>query len=553
MTINFGSGFIRIPVSWTELKDIVQRKSIPVQYVTQEDTYCIFAIDSVLVYVSNIYTGTIPDGVTFTQVENDADKEDFENNFQTSANLPLSYRSSLGDTATAAAKGLGNFVPDPSNNPYQPSADERVSLYVDGEGSLVTRSNILTDEGSFRDEFSGTSLETVLTGDVTVLADSSIISGSGCLFTEELNREFYIRPVGYDSDSWKGIIRVPNNDLGQIEETYSIDISGSFEKTKWIARTEVSGAYTVTSSILSLTVDGSNGSSATVSRAGDYCPIYCKIKCQLSDRNNNQEAYLGFVNDITDQTIKILAYFSGTDNATIKFISSYSGIDEETEETDVVLPVGLTTAQFLQSGIYFNGPTANFTINDIVVAKHGNHLPNMYQDMELVAGIHNLDSTVSASLNIDTFFFSNQNKIEIANSFQEPIAVIVKEDLHTITAKLDTDTTTSDQIILSYTVPNNKIFYIVGYSFSASGTANAAPVKIGKNDISTEPVAPGEINSNLFRVFNWTVASIGTNVEVDYGSNPRKFAASGDVVKFAVTPDAALSTTWRVSLDFVLR
>jgi hypothetical protein len=173
--------------------------------------------------------------------------------------------------------------------------------------------------------------------------------------------------------------------------------------------------------------------------------------------------------------------------------------------------------------------------------------------MEIVAAIKN-ETTASNSTKLlfDSIYFSNQNQLQIASSFTEPVPIIVREDLHTLTGKTTTNTTTSDQIILSYTVPSGKVFYLLGYCVSVEGGADANPLKIGRNDISSEPGVSGSVDSNLFRVFN-IPSTMSTPLEIDFGGNPRRIAAEGDEVKVAVTPSSNVSTTWRVSLDYTLR
>lgn len=552
--IEFGSGFIQIPLTWDTFRDVSVAKALPIQFITTPTTYEVFSIDTILVYRTTIFTGTVPDVADVDQDTNDGFKSDFEDNFKDDANKPLSYRSSLGDVAAASAKGLGGFTPDPDNNPYQPFSDERVSLYVDGEGSLVTRGGVLTDEGSFRDEFSGNSLETTLSGTIQFVSNSIEFSGVNTDFTTNLNRDDYIRLVGGDVNSWRHVVRVPDDLSGEIDTPYTGSVlSGSYQKTKWLARSGSNGAQVVTSSYLKLNVSTSNGSYSNISRDGDFPPIYCRIVAKLNTRSNNQFAFLGFQDDITNAQSQAIVYFDGTDNTKIKFRTSPTSDPTELQESIITLPVGFDTTDYLEYQIHVTPSNASLAVNDIFLARHRDHLPGIYEPSQLVAGIKNTGTTTTGSLCIDTFLFSNQDQIEIVNNFQDPIPIIVKEDLHTVTSTLTTSTTTADQVILSYTVPTGKTFHIVGYSIAANGTANALPIKIGKNDVSTEPAAPGTLDSNIFRVFNWMVSSVGSNTEVDYGSNPRKFASAGDIFKVTVTPSGLLSTTWRVSVDFVLR
>jgi hypothetical protein len=74
-------------------------KSLGLQYEDEGTFYSLFAVDSPIVYASVIYKVTLPDFVSasYTQVQNDADKADFENNYKATANGRLT--TALSGTA----------------------------------------------------------------------------------------------------------------------------------------------------------------------------------------------------------------------------------------------------------------------------------------------------------------------------------------------------------------------------------------------------------------------------------------------------------------------
>ena len=150
-------------MSWTQLKSVVLGRNFKLQYDESDSAYELFAIDDKVVFLTLLFKSSVPDE-SYDQTQNDLDLSDFETNYKIDSNSAIIKTSVSGVAGQAPAKGLGGFVPDPTNNPYQPGPDEIVSLYVDGEGSLVTRGGALTDEGSIRDDFTGSSLEIDLTG-----------------------------------------------------------------------------------------------------------------------------------------------------------------------------------------------------------------------------------------------------------------------------------------------------------------------------------------------------------------------------------------------------
>jgi len=76
-----GNGLIRIDYSWTQLKSIVAAKRLSLQYEESSNAYELFALDGSIAYVARIFTGSVPDS-SYSQVQNDADKSDFETNYK---------------------------------------------------------------------------------------------------------------------------------------------------------------------------------------------------------------------------------------------------------------------------------------------------------------------------------------------------------------------------------------------------------------------------------------------------------------------------------------
>jgi len=95
MSITLGSGLIQINRDWAGFKSVVASKSLSMQYEDTGSQYEIFAIDSMIVYTTIIYTGTVPTGAGITQVDNDNNKSDFETNFKPFANQPLTPNSNV--------------------------------------------------------------------------------------------------------------------------------------------------------------------------------------------------------------------------------------------------------------------------------------------------------------------------------------------------------------------------------------------------------------------------------------------------------------------------
>lgn len=79
---------IEINVTWEQLKEISANKKIRIQYYECEEKYCIFAIDSVILYKTEIFKN--PTNVIGLNAELEIQKlNDFVQNYKEKANRPL--------------------------------------------------------------------------------------------------------------------------------------------------------------------------------------------------------------------------------------------------------------------------------------------------------------------------------------------------------------------------------------------------------------------------------------------------------------------------------
>ena len=553
MSITINSNVL-ITSNWTNFKEIAYiTKNLPIQYDDDGEMYSIFTFDGgSIAYQCIIWKALVPNGISdggYTQEQNDNDKYDFETNYKSQSNKSIIKLSATGVAGYAAAKGLGGFAPSPTNNPYEPDPDELVSLYADGEGSLMTRGAVLTDEGSMRDDFTGNSLYTNLTGTLNFTNGSNLVSGTDTLFTSELSRDFYIKLDGYN-DYYK-VVRAPTDTSVYISEPFGSEtISSSAKKTRWIELNAGTspGNVSVSSSKVAISSGTSNDCSTILHREGDYLPLLSTWILSVSQRIENQTIFFGLRDGYDDPNMYCDILLTGTDNKKITFRSAWNK-DEQLSE--ISLPSGLNTSQSLRYKIDVSTDYCALLINGVLVVRHDNHVPDPYIDLELCCGIVNSADVSNTNVAIDTVFFSNQDQVQISSAFVSPIPIITKEDQHTLIGKLITSSTDENQVIISHTVPNDRVLYVIGYRIENEGDLDASVLKIGKNDISSEPSSPGLIDNSLFRVFS--LDSRSSTGEVDFGANPRKLGVGGDVIKVAVSPSGNLRSIWHVAIDFVLR
>lgn len=79
---------IDIILTWEKLKQICQSKKIRIQYYEGQDKYCVFAIDSIIVYRTEIFKQ--PQNFIGLDVDLEIQNlQDFESNYKDKANRPL--------------------------------------------------------------------------------------------------------------------------------------------------------------------------------------------------------------------------------------------------------------------------------------------------------------------------------------------------------------------------------------------------------------------------------------------------------------------------------
>jgi len=113
-------------------------------------------------------------------------------------NVVVNRQDTLEDSSPGIAAigvGTGSYVPCPCEHHPHPERDEAETLTLDAQANLRTRSLVLTDEGTFRDDFSG-DLITQISGQCSFTNGSDRIIGTGTAFLTEINSDCHLGPDG---------------------------------------------------------------------------------------------------------------------------------------------------------------------------------------------------------------------------------------------------------------------------------------------------------------------------------------------------------------------
>jgi hypothetical protein len=330
------------------------------------------------------------------------------------------------------AEGNGPVI---ANVPINSSSYPDPSTYYDGTraelnqdvfGNLQTRGPVLTDEISFRVDFdadyytNGTNLFKALTGTIDWTNNATNITGIGTAFTTELLQGSYIKKQTDADTLWVQIDYVVNDTTLILATPYQgTTATATGYQAKFKQQTN-GGSATVSNSVLALTANNGNNNFAYIEKQGDYLPFNVEFKANVSQRVANQISFFGLQKNTGISDIKeALIVFDGTVNTQIKCRTRSSSAAADTEETTITLPNGATTATNQIYKIDISGNQVTFLVNDIVVAIHRTHIPGAYDDLKLTGRIYNTTGgTGNGTLSIDYIWFSNNNRIEISNSYR---------------------------------------------------------------------------------------------------------------------------------------
>jgi hypothetical protein len=239
----------------------------------------------------------------------------------------------------------GSWVPATPATYFGLMRGDKAPLLLGADGTLQTYSMVLTDAGSFRDDFPGTSLVTALAGTVTFTNGSTAVSGSACAFTTEVTRFDLIHLQGHAEGTYAVILNVVDDNNLVLAEAYAgADGTGTAEKSSWDPHTGSGGSISVSSSLCSLASGTTSGENTSITRGADYGPLEKTIRFSVSQRIANQTIRMGFADDFVNPNLEAAIELTGTDNTQITLVTRSDNTVNGVESVTVTLPNSLTTA-----------------------------------------------------------------------------------------------------------------------------------------------------------------------------------------------------------------
>lgn len=324
------------------------------------------------------------------------------------ASLPVALASDQTlEVGGLTVDSYAGYSPDPNSPPGDPT-----TLHTDPSDNLMVRGQVLTDEGSFRDDFSGSSLETSLTGTLTFNGTTTVM-GVGTAFLSELNTDSYIRRSTDPNTALALVAQVISDTELELAVPYAgTSGSGAGVSYRWIPEIPVGGSISVAGSVASLVQNTTNGSIVCVQREGDYLPFTMLATLSVSQRIANQQTIIGFQDTPHAPEEQAVFVFDGTDNTKVKCRSSWAS--DSIQETTVSIPSSGLSSSYQVYEIDQQADRVRFRINGIEVALHATHLPGPYTPMQQVAYIENTGTPGSATtLSIDAIYFQNRDVLSL--------------------------------------------------------------------------------------------------------------------------------------------
>jgi len=298
-----------------------------------------------------------------------------------------------------------------------PDAIEVVESSFDTGGALVTRSAILTDEGTYRINFANTSLA-VSIGTITSIV-GNIITGSG-FSTVDVHLKDYFKLNADPETSWRQIKSVDSDTQITLYDNYVGGSSGDGSISLVQPLTGAGATITVLNGQGIITAGTTNNAVSFLNRSVDYGPLVFRTRLSISQRIVNQNIIIGLSEG--SATPRWFARFRcdgavSTVNTAIICESARNPTTApsvaETESTTVTIPNGGNTSQFLEYRIEQLSESVRFYINNILVTEHTKSMPSPYDFMASGIRIENVGVPASSTIiTINYVTTKNHNKIE---------------------------------------------------------------------------------------------------------------------------------------------
>jgi hypothetical protein len=314
---------------------------------------------------------------------------------------------------------MQNYEPAQGAQSIDNTNGPTANVQLDPDSQLMTRGTVLTDEGSKRDDFGeeGALVQT-LTGTITVVNGSKVVTGAGTSFLSQVEENDYIK-VSTDSETyWAQVFQTNSNTSITLVSGYGgssqAGVTGVY--TDWPSITTGSGmTATEASSLMTIATGVNSGDQKILYRVFDYQPVTIIGRFYLSQMIANQVFTFGLADSPSSPGHYVTVSFSGTDPSKVNFNTGCTSNAAYEQTGTYTIPNGLVTS-YNTYQIDLNSNQALLTINNVVVASFNYHIPYLYTPLNAFFSAQNTGVPAgSTNFILDWVQMSNYDEINITS------------------------------------------------------------------------------------------------------------------------------------------
>lgn len=317
------------------------------------------------------------------------------------------------------ALSTGSFWPS-VQGAYAHDLNEEARLKVDGLGNLRIRGPVTTDEGSLREDFSGSALAVTLTGTAIFTANGLIVTGIGTKFLSELEGLSAIKLVSDANAAWAPIECIKGDTILHLADPYAGSSStGAVHASPVEYELGTGGTISVANSLLTIGAGTTINSQSRAFLYLDYGPIVMSATASISQRIANQTAYLGLQEEGASPSSFARFRFTGTSNNVVIFETAgvrkgQTPAAADIESTTITYPYNTSAVQ-QKYRIEVQIDRVQAYLDDVLVADHVVHVPGRYTPVGFYAGFLNggVAPASNTTLNIDVIAVNNIDALQV--------------------------------------------------------------------------------------------------------------------------------------------
>lgn len=315
-----------------------------------------------------------------------------------------------GTTANSLPVTLA-MAPTDASPTYNNLSLGGIPLRTDSAGNLQTYSEVTTDQGTGRANWTGSSIS-YSPGTATFTNGSVNVTGTGFSATDVHYLDF-IKISAQGEASWAQVSYINSDTSITLIAPYAgATATGAYDVSRVGTVTGSGATISVASGQLTIASGATNNAATVVYKTSAFPPLQNITGVQqlsISQRIANQDIYVGLEATTSSPRYFARFHFSGTNNTQVITETGYNptGVPSasETETNTVTLPTGNTSTQHTYR-VDYQYDQAVFSIDGTIVATHIARLPQIWtQFMNNQIRVVNGTGATTTSI-VSNFIFS---------------------------------------------------------------------------------------------------------------------------------------------------